>query len=106
MRKEKSLAVTCHRFLCIFLLGVKRLTLDDAAAVLSGPDAATPGLLRTKIRRLYDIANVLVVLRLVGRSANSGKRVVFSWRGVDSMVLTPSDRCVSAVTYARWALLV
>jgi hypothetical protein len=83
-RKEKSLGSLCQRFLCIYLLGRRSLTLDEAAAVLSGPDAVPPTIMRTKIRRLYDIANVLCTLRLLEKGT-SGKRVVFVWRGPHAM---------------------
>lgn len=86
-RKEKSLGCLCLRFLAIYLLGRSSVSLDEAAAVLAGPELCPPAAMRTKIRRLYDIANVLCTLRLLEKvsAPSSGKRFVFVWRGPVNM---------------------
>ena len=102
-RKEKSLGSMCQRFLCIYLLGRTSLTLDEAAAVLAGPEVVPPSVMRTKIRRLYDIANVLCTLRLLEKGT-SGKRVLFVWRGPTRMVYEPMARSVELLLFVCFRL--
>ena len=82
-RREKSLGTLCQKFLSIFLLGRTCFCLDDAARLLMLPEEISgPGKLRTKIRRLYDIANVLCTLGLVEKvHTSSQKKPSFHWRG-------------------------
>ncbi|XP_071452651.1 uncharacterized protein [Hetaerina americana] len=66
--KDSSLGIMCQKFLMLFLVTSKVITLDDAAKILLGD---TEGLakdchkVKTKVRRLYDIANVLSSLELI-----------------------------------------
>ena len=58
--KSKSLAVLAHQFIAMFVTDAcaqKHVTLDEAAACLAKKDA-TAAEIKTKARRLYDIANV------------------------------------------------
>jgi hypothetical protein len=82
-RREKSLGTLCQKFISIFLLGRTWFCLDDAARLLMTPDElAGNNKLRTKIRRLYDIANVLCTLGLVEKLQGSQqKKPGFHWRG-------------------------
>jgi hypothetical protein len=57
--KSKSLAVLAHQFISMFVTDAcprSYVTLDEAAACLAKDDA-TPAEIKTKARRLYDIAN-------------------------------------------------
>lgn len=68
-RKEKSLGVMSQKFLMLFLVSApKILNLDLAAKVLIGNascDKKESIKFKTKIRRLYDIANILSSLGLI-----------------------------------------
>jgi hypothetical protein len=81
-RREKSLGSLCHRFIAIFLLGCSSFSLDDVGRVLMCPeDVHDSAILRTKARRLYDIANVLSAVGMVGKIQPSNKKPVYHWCG-------------------------
>ncbi|XP_025097064.1 transcription factor E2F7-like isoform X2 [Pomacea canaliculata] len=69
MRKEKSLGIMSQKFLMLFLISEqKKINLDFSAKVLIGDadlDKQESSKFKTKIRRLYDIANILTSLRLI-----------------------------------------
>ncbi|XP_050734911.1 uncharacterized protein LOC127007719 isoform X2 [Eriocheir sinensis] len=68
-RREKSLGILCQKFLMLLLVSPERylLSLDDALKMLMGDMCEDTDRLRTRGRRLYDIANVLTSLGLVQR---------------------------------------
>ncbi|KAK3238857.1 E2F/DP winged-helix DNA-binding domain, variant 2 [Cymbomonas tetramitiformis] len=77
-RREKMLGLLTQKFVQLFLIsGSKVLPLEDAAKALFGAciDPIYPGKLQTKVRRVYDIANVLVSLHLIEKTklSNSSK---------------------------------
>ncbi|XP_046395168.1 transcription factor E2F8-like isoform X2 [Ischnura elegans] len=78
--KDSSLGIMCQKFLMLFLVTSKVITLDNAAKILLGD---TEGVskdchkVKTKIRRLYDIANVLSSLELIKKVNISGNAVTF-----------------------------
>ncbi|CAN8070701.1 unnamed protein product [Agarophyton chilense] len=94
-RKEKSLGVLSQRFVQLFLLaGSGAVSLDQAAVQLLGrspsdtdPLAISPvegdatKLLKTKVRRLYDIANILSSLRLIEKVHTVNRKPAFKWLG-------------------------
>lgn len=94
-RKEKSLGVLSQRFVQLFLLaGSRSVSLDQAAVQLLGrspsdvdPLATSPAegdaskLLKTKVRRLYDIANILTSLGLIEKVPTSNRKPAFKWLG-------------------------
>lgn len=94
-RKEKSLGVLSQRFVQLFLLaGPRSVSLDQAAVQLLGrspsdadPLATSPAegdaskLLKTKVRRLYDIANILSSLGLIEKVPTSNRKPSFRWLG-------------------------
>lgn len=86
-RKDKSLGVLSQKFLIMFLLskgGV--VTLEDAANVLLDEKDEGNVKYKTKVRRLYDIANILSSLELIEKvhiRGPSGKKPGFKWIGVD-----------------------
>lgn len=56
--------------------------LNDAAPNESERDALDPAKLKTKVRRLYDIANVLSSLRLLDKTQlPDSRKPAFRWRG-------------------------
>jgi len=81
--KEKSLARLSQKFIQLFLVGNEVIAMNDASDKILGPTfadspdnyetkedkakirAANSKLLKTKIRRLYDVANVLVSIGII-----------------------------------------
>ena len=83
-RKEKSMYLLSRRFVKMFLLSeTKVVTLDDAAAgVLNGLADSNA---RNKVRRLYDIANILSSLNLLEKiSASRSNKPAFRWLGASA----------------------
>jgi hypothetical protein len=63
-KKEKSLGILCQQFIHLFVTWKSIITLDESAKKISlseseKTDDQKEQKLKTKIRRLYDIANVL-----------------------------------------------
>lgn len=82
-RKEKSLGLLTKNFLKLFLCTTSdMLSLDDAAKILLG-DARNPSLTRTKVRRLYDIANVLSSMNFIEKIHHpETRKPAFRWLGM------------------------
>ncbi|KAK9080483.1 hypothetical protein SSX86_000241 [Deinandra increscens subsp. villosa] len=81
-RKEKSLGLLTKNFIKLFLCtNSDMLSLDDAAKTLLG-DAQNPSLTRTKVRRLYDIANVLSSMNFIEKIHHpETRKPAFRWLG-------------------------
>ena len=79
-RRDKSLGLLCLNFLHLFLHNQPVLSLKQAAVCIA--DNCDEHQVKTKIRRLYDISNILVYLRLAEKSW-SGSKAVYVWRGVE-----------------------
>ncbi|PFX15427.1 transcription factor E2F7-like isoform X2 [Stylophora pistillata] len=87
-RKDKSLGVLSQKFLMMFLVSETRhVTLEDAANVLIGEEEEGQTKYKTKVRRLYDIANILSSLQLIEKvhihSIQAGRKPGFRWIGID-----------------------
>ncbi|XP_031551622.1 uncharacterized protein LOC116288899 [Actinia tenebrosa] len=87
-RKDKSLGVLSQKFLMMFLLSENRqVTLDDAANLLIDEEEEGKAKYKTKVRRLYDIANILSSLQLIQKvhihNIQSGRKPGFRWIGID-----------------------
>ncbi|KAL8471468.1 hypothetical protein ACS0TY_028298 [Phlomoides rotata] len=83
-RREKSLGLLTQNFVKLFLCSdVDLISLDRAASALLG-DLHDRTAMRTKVRRLYDIANVLSSMELLEktRDPESGKPA-FRWIGTE-----------------------
>ncbi|KAI3503393.1 hypothetical protein L1887_31834 [Cichorium endivia] len=90
-RKEKSLGLLTQNFIKLFISSKEDLiSLDTAATALLG-DVHDPTAMRTKVRRLYDIANVFSSMDLLEkmRHPESGKPS-FRWLGLKGHVETKS----------------
>ncbi|PWA95185.1 DP-E2F-like 1 [Artemisia annua] len=90
-RKEKSLGLLTKNFLKLFLCtNMEMLSLDDAAKILLG-DAHNPALTRstTKVRRLYDIANVLSSMNFIEKTHHpETRKPAFRWVGMKGQTLS------------------
>ncbi|XP_072340812.1 transcription factor E2F7-like [Scyliorhinus torazame] len=87
-RKDKSLRIMSEKFVMLFLVSEpKTVALDIAAKILieeSHQDSADNSKFKTKIRRLYDIANVLTSLGLIRKvhvTEERGRKPAFQWVG-------------------------
>ncbi|XP_006345002.1 E2F transcription factor-like E2FE isoform X2 [Solanum tuberosum] len=82
-RREKSLGLLTQNFVKLFLCtNVDMICLDEAAKILLG-DGRPPAMTRTKVRRLYDIANVLSSMRYIEKTHHPDTRKpAFRWLGL------------------------
>nr|XP_008255058.1 transcription factor E2F7 [Oryctolagus cuniculus] len=86
-RKDKSLRIMSQKFVMLFLVSkTKVVTLDVAAKILIEESQDTPdhSKFKTKVRRLYDIANVLTSLALIKKvhvTEERGRKPAFKWIG-------------------------
>ncbi|NXE05628.1 E2F7 factor, partial [Lophotis ruficrista] len=86
-RKDKSLRIMSQKFVMLFLVSkTKIVTLDTAAKILieGTQDTVDHSKFKTKVRRLYDIANVLTSLGLIKKvhvTEERGRKPAFKWIG-------------------------
>ncbi|KAK2504184.1 hypothetical protein MC885_012814 [Smutsia gigantea] len=86
-RKDKSLRIMSQKFVMLFLVSkTKVVTLDVAAKILieQRQDTLDHSKFKTKVRRLYDIANVLTSLALIKKvhvTEERGRKPAFKWIG-------------------------
>lgn len=87
MRKERSLGILAQRFLLMFLeCETDTVLLDDAAQRLVLNEALDEKKQKTKVRRLYDIANIFCSLNLIEKVSvfePKGRKSGFRWIGMD-----------------------
>ncbi|XP_052808977.1 transcription factor E2F8-like isoform X2 [Mya arenaria] len=90
LRKDKSLGIMSQKFLMLFLVSrPKTVNLDLAAKLLIGDaniDRTESSKFKTKIRRLYDIANILTSLGLIRKvhvTEIRGRKPAFKYTGPD-----------------------
>ncbi|XP_014597353.1 transcription factor E2F8 isoform X1 [Equus caballus] len=120
-RKEKSLRVMSQKFVMLFLVSTPQIvSLEIAAKILNGEDHVedlNKSKFKTKIRRLYDIANVLRSLDLIKKvhvTEERGRKPAFKWIGPEispnpsdlevekSMIKVPADSvsgCSPVITF-------
>ena len=67
-KKVKSLGNFCQQFIRLFVSWKTVLSLEEAAKRISDGEVYDEKLLKTKIRRLYDIANVLQSIGLIHKT--------------------------------------
>ncbi|XP_022921523.1 E2F transcription factor-like E2FE [Cucurbita moschata] len=81
-RREKSLALLTQNFVKLFVCSNAHLiSLDEAAKLLLG-DTQSESVMRSKIRRLYDIANVLAAIHLIEKTHTvDTRKPAFRWLG-------------------------
>ncbi|XP_020203469.1 E2F transcription factor-like E2FE isoform X2 [Cajanus cajan] len=90
-RREKSLALLTQNFVKLFVCSnVEMISLDEAAKLLLG-DAHNTSIMRTKVRRLYDIANVLSSMNLIEKTHTTDTRKpAFRWLGPEGKTCNES----------------
>ncbi|KAK8586896.1 hypothetical protein V6N13_085913 [Hibiscus sabdariffa] len=81
-KREKSLWLITQNFVKLFLRSdAELITLDSAAFALLG-DVQNSTTVRTKVRRLYDIANVLSSINLIEKTHHpESRKPAFRWLG-------------------------
>ncbi|XP_050969612.1 transcription factor E2F8 isoform X1 [Labeo rohita] len=91
-RKDKSLRVMSQKFVMLFLVSSPPVvSLEIAAKILIGEDHVVDqdkNKFKTKIRRLYDIANVLTSLELIKKvhvTEDRGRKPAFKWTGPEDL---------------------
>uniref|UniRef100_A0A8C9AI65 Transcription factor E2F8 n=1 Tax=Prolemur simus TaxID=1328070 RepID=A0A8C9AI65_PROSS len=101
-RKDKSLRVMSQKFVMLFLVSTPQIvSLEIAAKILIGEDHVEDldkSKFKTKIRRLYDIANVLSSLELIKKvhvTEERGRKPAFKWTGPE---ISPNTGDPSPVT--------
>ena len=82
--KENSLGMTSQKFIQMFLLGNQTVELASMCEKIFGreedvSDADHKRMIKTKIRRMYDIANVMTSLGFVRKATNKAHKSVFHW---------------------------
>ncbi|CAI5637469.1 unnamed protein product [Oreochromis niloticus] len=111
-RKDKSLRIMSQKFVMLFLVSkTQTVTLDAAAKVLieESQDSSSHSKYKTKVRRLYDIANVLTSLGLIKKvhvREERGRKPAFKWLGpveFSSSVNTGNTLNVAAITSSESA---
>ena len=79
-RSVKSLGVMCESFISLFLVWRDVLSLEQAAHQVSNVDL-DESKLKTKVRRLYDIANVLQAIKIIRKTNLCSGKPAFQWVG-------------------------
>lgn len=81
--KEKSLGFLAIGFIKLFIGWKDTITLEQAATKLTQTKESHK--LKTKIRRLYDIANVFLALGIIKKSYLPNRKPAFTWRGLQGL---------------------
>eukprot|EP00118_Oscarella_pearsei_P005382 m.24701 g.24701 ORF g.24701 m.24701 type:complete len:737 (+) comp28673_c0_seq3:20-2230(+) len=86
-RRDRSLGCLTQRFLMLFFVSdTKIVGLDVAALILIGNMSPESSKWKTKVRRLYDIANILSSLELIKKvklPLRYGMKPAYEWVGFD-----------------------
>ncbi|NXD83798.1 E2F8 factor, partial [Halcyon senegalensis] len=98
-RKDKSLRVMSQKFVMLFLVSTPQIvSLEVAAKILIGEEQLEDldkSKFKTKIRRLYDIANVLSSLELIKKvhvTEERGRKPAFKWTGPEILPNIPDTK--------------
>lgn len=83
-KKVKSLGNFCQSFIRLFVSWKSVISLEEAAKQISDGTNLDEKILKTKIRRLYDIANVLQSIGLIEKTqtVEKQKKPAFKWIGL------------------------
>jgi len=80
-RKERSLGLICFNFISLFSLSTKCILSLEAIAEKLSTKEKSENSKKTKIRRLYDIANVLVAIGILKKVSVLDKKTSYEWMG-------------------------
>ena len=83
-KKKKSLGILCESFIKQFLTWRNTISLEQAARRISD-NKIDESKLKTKVRRLYDIANVLAALNLIEKTSLETRKPAFRWVGEEGL---------------------
>ena len=83
--KEKSLGFLAIGFIKLFIGWRNIITLEQAAQKLTLTKESHK--LKTKIRRLYDIANVFLALGIIKKAYLPNRKPAFSWNGLYGLLM-------------------
>lgn len=85
-RKERSLGRVCQQFVLLFASSpLKYLYLDYISRELSSNDLDECNK-KTKIRRIYDIANVFQSIGIIKKIHNPESKTIYKWEGVSGFL--------------------
>ncbi|KAG0607703.1 hypothetical protein M758_8G048400 [Ceratodon purpureus] len=92
-RREKSLGLLSQKFVQLFLVSQSQVvSLEDAARLLLG-DCKDASKRKTKVRRLYDIANILSSLQLIEKThIAENRKPAFRWLGTKDDLVGEATR--------------
>lgn len=62
------------------------ISLEEAARQISDDEKIDDKTLKTKIRRLYDIANVLQSIGLIAKTQSKNRKPAFRWVGLQGAI--------------------
>jgi transcription factor E2F7/8 len=83
----KSLGYFCQQFIILFVSWKRVISLEEAARQISDGEKIDEKTLKTKIRRLYDIANVLQSIGLIAKTQMSkSRKPAFKWVGLQGAI--------------------
>jgi transcription factor E2F7/8 len=91
-KKEKSLENLAARFLKVFIFSSGPVSLEQAAKILIHTEDSA--LIKTKIRRLYDIINVFKSIGIVQKVRLHNKKPAFEWVGIKNLQLIVDEKKV------------
>lgn len=80
-KREKSLGQLCIQFIELFVNKFSEISLEQAGLILSPSISFDYHKIKTKVRRLYDIANVLQALNLIEKILLQNNKPGFRWLG-------------------------
>jgi len=113
IERKTSLGVACQKFLMLFLIAPEpnaKINLEFAAKVIHGP-YLPDAVMKTRIRRLYDIANILQSLHLIQKvqitESHGARKPAFEYIGPDVKGLEVTQEVLQSlpVTRQRHSLL-
>jgi hypothetical protein len=85
-KKVKSLGNFCQQFIHLFVGWKPVISLEEAARQISDDVHISDKVLKTKIRRLYDIANVLQSIGLIEKThMSTSRKPAFKWIGMEGV---------------------
>jgi len=92
---SRSLGILCQKFIMLFMVAENNVvTLDKAARILLNESDEGPAKYKTKVRRLYDIANILTSIEFLEKTnsyENASKKAAYKWVGLDLKSLDSED---------------